>query len=154
MKQLIHFVMPLKIFAALMFAGLIGLYVATAILQHLFTGESITSYIPFLYLFHSVILSVVCAILWSVCLHHTLFKKWRFFPRYLLFAALMISLLSFSLFTFLALPEHWMPSSFFLVLCCFTGGITVFFALNEHMHKKTGERYLNVLSEYQKTLPQ
>lgn len=153
MKQLINFVMPLKIFAALMFAGLIGIYVVTAILHSIVTGDVMTSSISFVYLFQSVILSMLLSLFWSACFGQKIISRWRFFPRYILFATSMLIVLTISLFTFLALPNHWIKTLFLLALILFTGGVTIFLALNEYLHKKTGERYLNVLNEYQKKLP-
>ena len=153
MKHLINFVMPLKIFAALMFTGLIGIYIVTAILHSIFTEDAMTSSISFVYLFQSVILSMLLSLFWSACFGQKIISHWRFFPRYVLFATSMILLLTISLFTFLTLPSHWTKSLFLLTLILFTSGVTVFLGLNEYLHKKTGERYLSILNEYQKTLP-
>ena len=153
MKNLVEFFMPIKVFAAMAFFGLICLYVVGGILYVVTTGEAIEFAIPFVFIFQSMGLSIVVAILWSLFFNQNIAKKWRFFLRYTLFALLMLALLAICFLTFLAIPTEWVRPLLFAALAFFAG-TSVFVSLNELAYKKTGERYMETLKAYKKTLPQ
>jgi len=153
MKKLVEFVMPIKIFGAMIFFGLVGLYMAGGVLHIIITGERIAYTVPFVYLLQSAGLSIVFATLWALFFDENIIKKWRFFPRYILFALSIITLLAVSFFTFLAVPVQWASSLLFVFLAVFSV-TTIFLSLNELYFKKTGERYVEMLNTYKKSLPQ
>jgi len=153
MKKLVEFVMPIKVFAAMMFFGLIVLYVVSGIAYAIITGQAIDYAVPFVFIFQSLGLSVVIALLWELLFNESIIKNWRFFRRYTMFSLSMLTLLMVCFFTFLAVPIEWARYWMFATLAFFAG-TTVFFSLNELHYKKTGEQYMAVLNTYKKSLPQ
>jgi len=153
MRRLTEFVMPIKVFAAMIFFGLIGLYVMSGILYRIITGEAIVYAVPFLFIFQSAGVSVVIALIWGAFFHGSAIRKSRFFLRYLLFTLLMFTAFVVCFFTFLAVPVEWTWLWFGSTAIIFTG-TTVFLSLNELYYKKTGERYVEILNTYKRSLPQ
>ena len=153
MKKIAEFVMPIKFFAAMIFFGLIVLYVASGILNSIIMGEIVEYAIPFVFVLQSMGLSIVIAMLWAFFFSDVVIKKWRFFKRYTLFALSMLVTLVICFFTILAVPTEWAKTWFFVTLVVFTG-TTIFFSLNELYYKRTGERYMEILNAYKKNLPQ
>ena len=153
MRKLTEFVMPIKVFAAMIFFGLIGLYVASGILYTFFTGEAIAYAVPFVFIFQSAGISAVVALLWGLIFSGSTVRKSRFFLRYILFALLLFTALIICFFTFLAVPISWVWFWFGATFTIFLG-VTVFLGLNELYYKKTGTRYVEILNTYKKSLPQ
>jgi len=153
MKKITDLVMPIKFFAAMIFFGLIALYVAGGILHAAITGDTIEYAVPFIFVFQSMGLSIAIAMLWALFFGEATGKKWRFFVRYTIFSLLMLILLVICFFTFLAIPIEWAYALSSVALTVFVG-TTVFLSLNELYYKRTGERYLEILNAYKKNLPQ
>ena len=153
MRKLVEFVMPVKFFAAMIFFGLIALYVVSGILNSVIMGEAVEYFIPFVFVFQSMGLSIIIAILWALFFSEVIIKKWRFFRRYALFSLSILILLVICFFTFLTVPAEWARIWFFVTLVVFAG-TTIFLSLNELYYKKTGERYMEILNAYKKNLPQ
>ena len=145
--------MPIKVFGAMIFFGLVGLYVAGGILHGIITGEAIEYAIPFVYIFQSAGLSVAIAMMWALFFNESIIKKWRFFPRYILLSLSIATVLAISFFTFLAVPSEWVTPLLFVIAIVFAG-ITIFLTLNELHCRKTGERYVEILNAYKKNLSQ
>ena len=153
MKKIAALVMPVKFFAAMIFFGLITLYVVSGILNAVIMGETIEYAVPFVFVFQSMGLSIVIAVLWAFFFSDIIISKWRFFKRYILFALLMLILLVTCFFTFLAVPAEWTIIWFLVTMIVFTGA-TIFLSLNELHYKKTGERYMEILNAYKKNFSQ
>jgi len=153
MRKLTEFVMPIKVFAAMIFFGLIGLYVMSGMLYILITGEAITYAVPFAFIFQSAGISAGIALLWGLFFSETIARKSRFFLRYILFALLMLTTITICFFTFLAVPASWIWPWFLSTAIIFIG-TTVFLSLNEFYFRKTGERYVEILNTYKRSLPQ
>ncbi|MCL2568586.1 MAG: hypothetical protein FWE12_04005 [Oscillospiraceae bacterium] len=151
MRKLTEFVMPIKVFAAMIFFGLIGLYVASGILYAAWTGEAIEYAVPFVFVFQSAGLSAVIALLWGLFFGEGIFKNRRFFLRYTLFALSMLIVLAICFFTFLAVPAEWIRMWSLAAFVVFAG-TTVFLSFNELYYKRTGERYVEILNAYKKSL--
>ena len=151
MKKLIQFTMPLKFFSAMIFFGLIALYVVSGILHAIITSETIEYAVPFVFIFQTMGLSIIAAALWTLFFSDIIIKKWRFFLRYTLFALSILILLIICFFTFLSVPTEWARSWFITALVIFTG-TTVFFSLNELAYRKTGVRYMEILNAYKENL--
>jgi len=147
MKRLVEITQPIKMFAGAMFAGLICLYMISSILYTFFTGEEVTSSIPFTFVVQGLVLTLVIAILREVILGEFVIKKWRFFSRIVVFCIAMLMLLAISAFTFLAIPTElaylWLASASALAL-----GVTVIFGVSEIYYRKTGKWYNEVLRNY------
>jgi len=153
MRKMTEFVMPIKVFASMMFFGLIILYVVGGILHNLLTGEVIEYAIPFIFVFQSAGLSIIIAAIWTLFFNENIIKKWRFFPRYTLFAPSTMILLAISFFTFLEIPTEWVVSLLIATSTVFIG-TTIFLSINELYYRKTGERYVEILNVYKKSLEQ
>jgi hypothetical protein len=151
MKKLIDFVMPIKFFAAMIFFGFIVLYVIGGIAYSIITDNRIETAVPFIFIFQSIGLSVVIALVGSLFFNDIIIKGSRFFVRYFLFALLTFVLLTTSFLTFLSIPAEWVVFLFVTLLALFIG-ITIFLVINEQYFKKTGERYVSILNAYQKNL--
>jgi len=152
MRKLTEFVMPIKVFAAMIFFGLVGLYVSSGVLYTFFTGEAIAYAVPFVFIIQSAGISAVVALLWGLIFRSAV-RKSRFFLRYILFALLLLTTLVICFFTFLAVPISWVWFWFGATFTIFLG-VTVFLGLNELYYKKTGQRYVEILNTYKKSLPQ
>ena len=153
MRKLTEFVMPVKVFAAMIFFGLIVLYVVSGILYTTITGDTIIQAIPFVFIFQSAGISVVIALLWGLFFGGSTVRKSRFFLRYILFALLMLTTIVVCFFTFLAVPMEWTWFWFLSISIIFIG-TTVFLSFNELYYKRTGEQYVEILNTYKKSLPQ
>ena len=153
MKKLLEFVMPIKFFAAMAFFGLIALYVVSGMLYVVITGNTIEYAVPFMFVFQSMVMSIVIAIFWSLFFNETISRKWRFFLRYILFSLSLFAFLTVCFFTFLAIPAEWVVHMFFVSIVVFIG-TTIFLTINELHYRKTGERYMEILNVYKKNLTQ
>jgi len=153
MRKMTEFVMPIKVFAAMMFFGLIILYVIGGMLHNVLTGEVIEYAVPFIFVFQSAGLSIAIAAIWVLFFNESIIKKWRFFPRYILFALSTMAVLAISFFTFLNVPSEWSTSLLIATLTIFIG-TTIFLSINELYYRKTGERYVEILNVYKKGLEQ
>jgi len=147
MKKLLGFVMPLKTFAALIFAGLICLYMISGVLYSTLTGVPFNYTIPFIFAIQGLILSILIAILWGIFLGDALIKKWRYFLRYIVFALALLVLLAACLLTFFAVPTDW--AKLWLIAAGFlAAGIFVLSVASEIYFQVTGKRYTEILNAY------
>jgi amino acid transporter len=148
MEKLMAFVMPLKAFAAMIFSGLIVLYMVSGVAYSLITDEAFEFAVPFAFVMQGLLLAVLISILWGAIISNTIIKKWRYFPRIILFTITVAILLIVSFLTFLAIPTEW--SWFWLI----TNGIVCvamikLSIIGELYFKKTGKRYTEMLKNYQ-----
>jgi len=151
MKRLIDLVMPMKFFATMMFFGLIALYVVAGMAQSIIANEAIEYAVPFIYILQSTILSLVFSVIWALFFSEEASKRWRFFIRYGLFAIIVFAALIISFFAFLAIPTEWAWTLLLVAVVVFFG-VTVFLSVNEMYYRKTGERYMEMLNSYKKSI--
>jgi len=149
MRRLIELVMPMKLFAAMIFFGLIALYVVGGMAHSIVMNEVIEHAVPFIYILQSMILSLVLSVIWALFFSDEAGKKWRFFIRYTLFSIIMFTTLIVCFFTFLAIPDEW-AGTLLLVASVVFVGVTLFLSVNEIYYRKTGERYMEILAAYKK----
>ena len=147
MKKLIAFTMPIKIFASMIFAGLMCLYIASGVLYGFFIDADFSYSIPFVFVIQGLLLSVLIAVFWEVFFGDIVIKKLRFIWRIIAFGILLMALLAVCFLTFFAIPTEW--AYMWLVA---VGAITLFVAimsgLNELYYRKTGEKYTEMLRIY------
>ena len=147
MRKLVEITQPIKAFAAMMFAGLICLYMVSGVLYAFFTDAEINYSIPFIFVIQGMGLTVVIAILREVIFSDLIIKKWRFFQRVVVFSVSLVALLAVCVLTFLAIPTEWaflwLISASVLAL-----GVTVIFGLSEVYYRKTGQWYTEMLRIY------
>ncbi|MCL2841917.1 MAG: hypothetical protein FWE28_00425 [Oscillospiraceae bacterium] len=153
MKKLITFVMPMKLIAGGVLFGLIGFYMVVGILYARLTGAEFEYSIPFAFIWQGATLAIAIAILWEVFFGETIIKKWRFFKRILLFNISLIFLIAICFLTSFALPTDW-AYLWLIGVGIISLGIAAMSGLNELYYKKTGERYVEILNAYKKSLLQ
>jgi len=150
MKKLVEITQPIKAFAAIMFAGLICLYMVSGVLYAFFTNAEINSSIPFVFVIQGMGLTLIIAILRELIFADFIIKKWRFFQRIITFVILLIVLLVICTLTFLAIPTEW--STLWLVSASVLAlGVTVISCISEIYYRKTGEWYNEMLRVYKNT---
>lgn len=148
MKKLMDFVIPLKMFGAAIFTGLICLYMVSGSLYALVTGEAFEYTIPFIFVLQGLLLSVLISFLWSLLLSDVVIKKWRYFPRLVVFTISLMLLLTISLLTFVAIPTEW--AKLWLIVNGIIGvGLIMFSIISELHFKATGKRYTEALKNFQ-----
>lgn len=148
MKKLMQFVMPVKTLAAMIFAGLMCAYVVVGALYAAIFYPQFEFTVPFIFVIQGIIMSVVIAGLWEVLLGDGWIKKMRYLPRLVIFAALMIIVLTLGLLTFV--PWHTNEAKLWLVV---TGlvitAIGVLSIIGEMYYRYTGKKYTEILKKYQ-----
>ncbi|MCL2592828.1 MAG: hypothetical protein FWD82_05625 [Defluviitaleaceae bacterium] len=150
MKKLVEITQPIKAFAAIMFAGLICLYMVSGILYAFFTGAEISHSIPFVFIIQGMGLTLAIAILRELVFADFIIKKWRFFQRVIAFSILLIILLGICTLTFLAIPTEW--SALWLISASILAlGVTVISGISEIYYRKTGAWYNEMLRVYKNT---
>jgi len=147
MKKLMEFVMPLKAFSAMIFAGLVILYMVSSVLYTHFTGIEYGYSIPFVFILQGIGLSVLISLLWGLYFSNVIIKKWRFFLRHIMFEISLLALLAICFFTFFAIPTElaniWLIASGIVALF-----VIMLSSLSEMYFKKTGKRYTEILKNY------
>jgi hypothetical protein len=147
MKKLIEFAIPFKAFAAMLFAGLIMLYMVSGVIFVMVTGEAFDYSIPFIFVLQGVGFSVLASLLWSVFYTNVFIRKWRFFLRHIMFELSLVALFAVCILTFFAVPTAW--GFLWLIV---TGFVTIFviilFGLSEMYYRKTGRLYTEKLKLY------
>ncbi|MCL1842468.1 MAG: hypothetical protein FWF79_01510 [Defluviitaleaceae bacterium] len=153
MKKLIAISMPIKAFAAMVFAGIMILYMVSSVAYGIITGEAAEYAIPFVFVVQGALLATVISALWSVFLGDALIKKWRFSKRLIMFKLSLVPFLALCFFTFLAIPDGWtMP--WFISILAVSVFVVILAMLSEVYFKKTGERYTEALKQYKERTSQ
>jgi hypothetical protein len=148
MKKLMDFLMPIKFFAAMIFVGLMCLYMVSGIIYAHFADVDFYYSIPFVFAIQGLVLSLLIALMWEVFFGDVIIKKWRFFRRIVMFKMSLLVLFAVCFLTSFGIPTHWTGAWFIAILCLMTGIIAIA-GLSELNHKKTGKRYTEVLRAYQ-----
>jgi len=147
MKRLIEFVMPMKLIAGGVLAGLIGFYMVVGTLYARFTGVEFVYSIPFAFIIQGAVLAIAIAVIWEVFFGEAIVKKWRFFKRALMFNLSLIALIAICFLTSFALPTDW-AYLWLIGATAITLGIAIMSGLSELYYRKTGERYNEMLRVY------
>lgn len=151
MKKLLRLVIPVKSFAALIFTGLICLYIVTGSLCAIILHEPFDYSIPFIFVLQGLILAIVISVLWAVLLGDGVVKKIRYFPRLIIFSISLMALLAICLLVFFAIPTNW-AKLWLIVAGCVCAGIVMLSILAEWYFKATGRRYTEILNEYKSNM--
>lgn len=147
MKKILRCVVPVKSFAALIFTGLICLYMVTGSLGSTILNIPFDYTIPFVFALQGLVLAILISILRVVLLGDGVIKKMRYFPRLMIFSISLMALLAACLLVFLAIPTAW-AKLWLIVAGCITAGVVVLSILGEMYFKATGKRYTEILNEY------
>ena len=151
MKKIIALSVPLKAFAAMLFSGMMVLYMVSGTVYSLFVEEAFSFSIPFVFALQGLVLSMVISVMWGVFFSDVVIKKWRFFKRYLAFKLSLLPFLALCFFTFLAIPSEW-AVPWFIVLLAIMVFIFVIAALNEVVFRRSGRHYTEALKAYRDVL--
>lgn len=153
MKKFMDFVVVVKAFAAMLFAGLMILYMVSGVLYTHISGGAFEYSIPFIFVLQGLGLSMAISVLWGVFISDVLIKKWRFVKRFIVFKASLMPLVAICFFTFLAIPTEWTIPWLISVLAV-SGFVVILAILSEIYFKKTGENYTEALKQYKKHISQ
>jgi len=151
MNKLIKFTIPFKAFAAMIFSGLIILYMVSVFIYTVVTGGELDYSIPFILVLQGIGLSVLISLLWSLFFSNVIIKKWRFFIRHILFELSMLVLVAVSILTFLAIPAN-LTKLWLIAVGAVSLFIIILFGICEMYYKKTGKRYTEILKAYKESL--
>jgi len=147
MKKIIALSVPLKAFAAMLFSGMMILYMVSGTVYSMFIEEVFSFSIPFVFALQGMVLSMVISIMWGVFFSDVVIKKWRFFVRYLAFKLSLLPFLALCFYTFLAIPSQWVVP-WFVALVTIMLFIFVIAALNEVVLRRAGKHYTEALKAY------
>jgi len=148
MKRFMSLVLRVKSLAALIFSGLICLYVVAGYLYAALIHKGPFNFtIPFIFVLEGIVLSILISILWGVFFTDEIIKKWRYFPRLVVFCLIMAALLSICVLIFVAAPTNW-AKLWWIVIGAFTAGVVGLSVLCEIYFRVTGKRYTEILEEY------
>ena len=148
MNRLMSFVLRIKTLAAMVFSGLLCLYVAAGYLYAIFIHEGPFNFtVPFVFVLEGLVLSILISILWGVFFTDEFIKKWRYFPRLIVFSLIMMILLSVCVLVFVAIPTYW-AKLWWIVIGAFMAGLVCLSVLCEIYFRATGKRYTEILKEY------
>jgi len=152
MKNLITFVMPVKMIAGGVLFGFIGFYMVFGILYSRFTGAEFEHSVPFTFIWQGAALAIAIAISWEVFFGDAVIKKWRFFKRALMFNLSLIILTTICFIVSFALPTDW-DYLWFVGIVAITLGMAIISGLFEIYYRKAGEKYNEMLQIYKKKRP-
>ena len=136
MKKIWDIVLPVKSFAALMFTGMICLYMVAGLLCDVIKHEHFNYSIPFVFVLLWLFLSVMISILSGIFCSEKVTKKWRCCPRLIVFAFSLMVLLAACLFALLGIPwaKLWL-----LAAGCAAAGAVVLSIYKERSVKNNRE---------------
>jgi len=146
-KSLMDFAMPLKMFASAIFSGFMILYMMSGVVFAYFSGEEFTYAVPFVFVLQGLLLAALISFLWAVFFSEVLIKKWRCFPRLIIFSIALMALLAVCVLTFIAIPTDW-AQLWLITNTCIGLGLIVFAIINEARLRATGRRYTEILNKY------
>ena len=140
MKKIMDWVMPAKNLAALVFAGLMCLYMVAGALMPVVRGARFNYTIPFVFVVQGLVLAVVAAAAWLGLLRNTTPHKWPYLPRLAAFSGLLVVALAACLLTFFLMPTDW-AKLWLIVAAAVMAGVVALSAAGEAYFKSTGHRH-------------
>ena len=151
MKKMLYWLVPVKSFAAMIFAGFIILYVIAGSLYAFITGEPFEYSIPFIFAIQSMILSVIISVLWTVFFGDIIIKKMRYFMRLVIFSLTLLPVFGVCLLVFFAIPTDW-AKLWLIVAGAMVIGLIVISLLFESYFKLIGRKYTEILKDYKSNI--
>ncbi|MCL2782957.1 MAG: hypothetical protein FWD80_03165 [Propionibacteriaceae bacterium] len=148
MNKLMSVLMPIKSLAALIFAGLIVLYMVAGAIVPAVIHQPFNFTIPFIFVIEGVVLSVLIAGLWGVFFGDQAVLQWRYFPKLIVFCLAMAALLTLSVLVFFGWHTDW-AKLWWMVIACIMAGVVGVSIIGELYYRKTGRRYTQILQNYQ-----
>ena len=147
MKKAIHFIMQIKTFAALLFAGMICLYMVGGAFVAYALHQPFAFAIPFIFILEGLVLSVLISILWGVFFSGLYVKQWRYFPRLVVFSSLLLLIFAMCFLVFFAIHTNW-AKLWWIVAAGIEAGVIALSIVAELYYKTTGKRYTEILQAY------
>jgi len=151
MNKIMAFVMPAKSLAALIFSGLMVLYVIAGYIVPAIQGASFGYTVPFIFVIEGVVLSIVIAAAWQALFADS--RRWRFLPRLAVFCLVLVVLLALSVLVFFGWHTDW-AKLWWIVVAAIMAGIVIVAIVGELYYRATGQRYTQLLRDYQATTTQ
>ncbi|WP_088809126.1 MULTISPECIES: hypothetical protein [Listeria] len=149
MNKIMAYILPMKNFAAMIFAGFIILYMVTGVLFGAIYNTDFDYKIPFTFVLQGLVLALLISCLWSILFNNK--RKSRTFIRLIIFAIILIGLVKISALALLTLSLQWV-SLWIAVTAIIAVGLIVIAILGELFFRKEGKRYTEKLKEYQANL--
>jgi len=149
MKKLIELMIPVKSFAAMLFAGFVCLYMAGGVFVATFIDGDFSYSITFLHLIFGIGFTMAISLLWGVAFSNTVIKKWSFAKREFIFVVLLAALAAGGMLKikwFFA--SEWTPL-LLVVAGAILGFVIVLSLVSEWYFQKTSIRYTSMLKAYQ-----
>jgi hypothetical protein len=147
MKKLFYWSVPIKSFAAMIFAGFIILYMIIVTIYAVITGEAFEYAIPFMFAIQAVAVSVVISILWTIIFSDIIIKKMRYFLRLIIFSAALLPVFALS-FLVLFVSHADCIKLWLVILGAMILGLIIISLLFETYFKLIGKRYTEMLKDY------
>ena len=147
MRKFVGLIMPMKLIAGGVLAGLIGFYMVVGTLYAHISGADFEYSIPFAFIIQGAVLAICIAVLWEVFFGEAVIKKWRFFKRALVFNAALVALVVVCFITSFGLPSDW-AYLWLIGAGVIAVGMGVMSCLAELYYRKAGERYNEILRVY------
>jgi len=148
MKKMLYWLVPVKSFAAMIFAGFIILYIVTGSLYAFITGDGSFEYsIPFIFAIQGAILSVIISVLWTIFFGDLIIKKMRYFLRLVIFSLTLLPVFGVCLLIFINAPTNW-AKLWMIVAGAMVVGLIVISLLFESYFKLIGRKYTEILKDY------
>jgi len=149
MKKLIELMVPVKSFAAMLFAGFVCLYIFGGFVYGAFIDETFVYSISFWHLIAGIGFSMGLSLLWGFTFSDVVIKKWSFVKREMLFVLLVVL---FGVAGFIKMQVIFASPGQDLLLI--VAGVVLVFVivlslLSEWYFRKTSLRYTAMLKLYQ-----
>jgi len=151
MIKMINFVMRIKTFAALLFAGMMCLYMIGGVFISYVLKLPFTFAIPFIFIIQGLILSAFISVLWGIFFSGEYIRKLRYFARLIIFSLLLLALLAVCFSIFFAIPTVW-AKLWWVVAGCIEAGVAVLSIIAELYYRATGKRYTEILNNFKAAL--
>jgi len=148
MSKLFDFVMSVKSLAALIFSGLMVLYLIAGAIVPAVQKAPFDYTVPYIFVIEGIVLAFVIAILWGVLFGEHGIEKWRYLPRLLVFCLSLAVLLVLSVLVFFGWHTDW-AKLWWIVVACIMAGLVLVSLAGEWYFRRTGRRYTQILRRYQ-----
>jgi len=145
MKKLFYWAVPMKSLSAMIFAGLIILYIIAGTAYAFITNESFEYAIPFIFVIQAAALSIIISVIATIIFSDILIKKKRYFYRLIIFSITLLPVFAicFLVFSVIYWTNLWLIIGGLTVI-----GLIIIALLLEYYFKLRGRQYTEILKDY------
>ncbi|MCL2483634.1 MAG: hypothetical protein FWF43_09535 [Propionibacteriaceae bacterium] len=144
MSRVVEVVMSAKTLAAMVFSGLMVLYLIGGALVTPVFGVSFNYTVPFIFVIEGLVVSVLISVVWTWLFGDQTHSTTRYFPRLVIFCLAMAVMLTLSVLVFFGWHTDW-AKLWWIVMACVMAGIVVVSVIAEAYFRRTGRRYTQIL---------